>query len=100
MNYFYQLVEEDGEYGPEYRVYEARLSGTGETEISANPVDIVGNTKGDISDMLNRIQQNVAGQEPVLKDDCNLFHEELWINDEDWEVEEDFDELSPRELRF
>lgn len=93
----YQIVIEEGHYGPEYKVYEARDTGTGTLEIAPQPVEIIGNSIGEIDDMLRSIQQDIAGQEPVLKEDCNIFHDTMWLDDDDILLDEDFDDIELQE---
>lgn len=91
MKQYYQLVRAYGKYGIEYTVYEAKELDTGEICIAPKPFTLVGNHPEDIEYTLEHIMKDLKRNPPVDKDDCAIWHDSLWHEDDDYFIDPEFD---------
>lgn len=82
--HYYQLVRTYGKYDLEYVVHAARKDKQNNIEISAIPFVLVGNHPQEITDTLQHIAKDVKENPPVDKQDCDIYHENLYYEDEDY----------------
>lgn len=80
--YHYQLVRDYGEYDFEYTIHEATITEDNEVRIAAIPFTLVGNHPEEILDTLKQIAKDMKKHKPVDRQDCDIYHDELWHDNE------------------
>jgi len=97
MRHYYQLVKDRGKYDDEYTLYEARTSGK-DVQIAAHPFVLVGNHPDEIEDTLKLIMNDIKKYPPVDKYSCNIFHETMWHDDDEYLLDENLDDIDDQTL--